>query len=77
MAKRVDAVDEKHVSTSVNRAVVVAIESVSSCDYNPESEAEALGDENLPVDDRAVLVDMDDEPEEDERVLDAYLRKTG
>ncbi len=74
MAKRVDAADEKHVSTSVNRAVIVAINAISSCDYNPESEADALGEEVVGL---RVLVDLDDEPEEDERALDEYLRQTG
>jgi len=76
MATRVDAADEKHVSTSVNRAVIVAINAISPCDYTPESEALALGDEILDL--RAVLVDVDEEPpEEDERALDEYLQMTG
>ena len=74
MANRVDAADEKHVSTSVNRAVIVAINAISPCDYNPESEADALGEE---VVDLRVVVDIDDEQEEDERALDEYLRLTG
>ncbi len=71
MPSRVDAVDEKHVSSGLNRAVKVAINALPSCEYNPESEAAALGDDFV---NRTVIVDIDDEPEEDLRELEAYLR---
>lgn len=74
MPSRVDAANEKHVSTTVNRAVKVAINAVPSCEYTPESEAAALGDDFVS---RAVVVDIADEPEENMRELEEYLRRTG